>query len=272
MNKIYYIISFIFLLTPLLYGADGIAIPAHGAELTLSPDWERDADARIWSDRVVKDFKSGSSAGFKINAICDESALNEIKEIKKLSLEIIKNDIFSQTGTSQGSLALKIFERGNEYLPVSDAAAESRVIARFESLPQRERPHGAAGFSGSPYPEAPGFLCASFAGVTVNTGKPELKKPPLSSGRAKACHHIFKSPLNLSLLWDREKADYYRIFLYLRDDDRIRKLSNIIFPSPSLSLPFNSYFSRLKIKTKLLLTTNLNTLPDQSINSQGALS
>lgn len=271
MKKTYSIIFFILFLTPLLYGADGIAIPAYGAELTLSPLWEREADARIWSNRVVSDFRGGSSKCFRVNGLCDESALNEINKIKRLSLKIIKNDICSGAGTNAGALALNIYRKAEEYFPGSDCM-KRRLFARFELLPQRERPSLPARLSPGSYPDESHFLYSSCTGVTVNTGKPEIKKSSLSSGREKAGYLIHTSGLKLGPLWDREETDYYRIFLYIRDDDTIKKLSSIMFCPPNVSHLFNSSFPKLKIKTKLLHTRKLNTFPNQLINSPGVLS
>jgi hypothetical protein len=251
MKKIYSIIFFIFLFSPLVFGADANAIQSEGTELIHSPDWEREADARIWSDRVIEDFKSGSSKGFKINALCDETALIEIKKFRKLSLEIIEKDLFSQNSTSLGTLALKIYRTAENYLPVADADEAGGVIARFELLPQKERRENNSGFSGSSIPEGPSLLCASFTGVTVNTGNPELKRGNAASGRVKPDYTVHKSGLKLGALWDREETDYYRIFLYIRDTDRIKKLlSNIIFPPLHFSLSLKSYFFTPQITTE----------------------
>lgn len=249
MKNIYYILFFMLLLTPLAYGADEIAIPVEGLECT---DWERAADARIWSEEVVSGFRKGSSKRFPLNALCDESAFHEIKEIKRLSLEIITNDICSGAGSREGALALKIYKKAEEYFPVSDCI-ESRIILEFESLPQGERSPVPAGFGSSGYPETPLLLSSACAGVTVNTGGPELKKPSLIPGKLDQGCLIHKSGLKLDALWDREETDYYRIFLYIRDADRIKRLSvNIIFPSFHLSLLPDLYFFRLKLKTELL--------------------
>ena len=259
MKKLLYILSIILLSAPVSF-----ALAEEPAEAVFTPlfstfDWEREADARIWSDRVVKDFKSGSLSGFKINALCDESAYNEIEEIKKLSLEVIKNDINYGAWSSEGALALKIYKKAEEYLPAGDDIAGSRTIALFEFLPQRERSHSASGLAGSGYPDIPVILHGFSASVTVNAGSAQLKKHESDpDSRVKASYLICRSPLNLSLLWDMEKSDYYRIFLYIRDDDRIKDLSlNIIFP-PSSVLLRHLYFRNSNIRTEIHSRTKLN--------------
>jgi len=259
MKKLYSIIFLMFLFLPLVFGADAVAIQSDGTYITLSPVWEREADARIWSDRVIKDFKSGSSEGFKINALCDETALKEIKEIKKLALEIIKEDVFSKTGTSPGNLALKIFRRAEEYIPAYDASEDSVIIARFKLLPQKDRPGKCSGFSGSSPPEAPDLLCAYSAGLTVNTGNPEFKKSNAGSGRVKPDYPVYKSRLKPGALRDREEADYYRIFFYIKDDDWIKKLSsNKIFFPLHYSLINKLYFFITRITKEQNRITGLN--------------
>jgi hypothetical protein len=251
MKKIYSIIFFMFLFSPLVFGADAVAIQSEGTELTLSPEWEREADARIWSDRVIEDFKSGSSKGFKINALCDETALREIKKFRKLSLEIIEKDLFSQNSTSPGRVALEIYRNTENYLPVSDAEEAGGVIARFEILPQKERRENNSGFSGSSIPQGPSILCASFTGAALNRVNQKLKKSNASSGRVKPDYTVHKSGLKLGALWDREETDYYRIFLYIKDDDRIKKLfSNIIFSPLHFPLFLKSSFYTSQIRTE----------------------
>ena len=251
MKKIYSIIFFLFLFSPLVFGADAVAIQSEGTELTLSPDWEREADARIWSDRVIEDFKSGSSKGFKVNALCDETALIEIKKFRKLSLEIIEKDLFSQNSTSPGRVALEIYRTAENYLPASDAEEAGGIIARFELLPQRENRENNSGFSGSSIPEEPSLLCASFAGAALNRVNQKLKKSNTASGRVKPEYPVHKSGLKLGALWDREETDYYRIFLYIKDDDRIKNLfSNIIFSPLHFSLSPESSFYTSQIRTE----------------------
>lgn len=146
MKKIYYILFIIILLSPLAYGADGNAILSERLQYPCSYDWEKDADARIWSEAVVSGFRKGSSKGFSVNAICDEKAFHDIKEIKKLSLEIITRDISSGAGSMEGYLAVKIYKKAEEFFPVS-GRMYSRIIVEFASLPQRERSPVDIGFA-----------------------------------------------------------------------------------------------------------------------------
>lgn len=99
----------------------------------------------------------------------------------------------------------------------------------------------------------------------MNRGKSELKKTSLSSGKLNQGFLVHKSKLKLDALWDREETDFYRMFLYIKDNDRIKNLSsNIISPPRHLSLLFNSYFTRLKNKTELY---NIITIVSESENS-----
>lgn len=250
MKKLYYIL-FIFLLCPPIYGS-GLKADLRDVELiSASAAWEREADARIWSGRVVKDFKSGSSRGFRVNALCDESAINEIEKIRSISLDIIKRDIDSGKSSGKGALALEIFERGDEYLPASDESSANADIALFKSLPCGENFDTAADIAGSGYPEKPVIQYGFSAGATTGSGSVQLKKHGSDSGIPKVPHIIYRSLLNLSPLWDREKGDFYRIFLYIRDDDRIKDLSlNIKFP-PSSVLLRHLHFTDSKTITEL---------------------
>jgi len=258
MKKTGYYILFIFLLCSPIYGAD---LKAELQDIILIPaaaDWEREADARIWSGRVVSDFKSGSSRGFRLNALCDESAFNEIEKIKSISLDIIKSDIDSGRSSSKGALALEIFERGEQYIHASDDVNERADIALFKSLPRGENFNIPADITGTGYPEMPVIHYGISAGVTTGTGSVQLKKHGSDSGRVKVSHIICRNSLNLSPLWDREKSDSYRIFLYIRDDDRIKDLSaNIIFP-PSSVLLRHLHFTDSNIGTEFLHITEHN--------------
>lgn len=258
MKKLLYILSIILLTVSAAFAMSEEPAGIDSELFNISAAWEREADARIWSERVVSDFKSGSLRGFRLNALCDESAINEIEKIKSISLDIIKRDIDSGRSSSKGALALEIFERGNEYFPVSDESSANADIALFKSLPCSENFDIAADITGTGYPEMPVIQYGFSAGVTTGTGSVQFKKHGSGSGIQKVSHIIYRSSLNLTLLWDREKSDFYRIFLYMRDDDRIKDLSlNIKFP-PSSVLLRHLHFTDSNIRTELHSKTKLN--------------
>ena len=264
MGKIFYILSFIILLSSFAYGADDNAKSLEGFEYIHIQDWERDADAHIWSEEVIKGFRKGSLKRFPVNALCNEKAFHEIKEIKRLSLEIIKKDVFKGSGSAAGAVAFKILKKAEEDLPCS-GFMYNRIIVEFQSLPQKERSPLSGGFGNSTNPETELIFISSCAGI--NAGKPEIKKSSLSPGKLEPGCFVYKSKLKLGALWDREETDYYRIFFYIRDSDRIEKLSGIILRLPSFPLLFSTYFLRLKTKIEFYLICNEQTLKSLTLQN-----
>jgi hypothetical protein len=208
------------------------ALLADNRELTAS--WERDAVGRIWGEYVLDRQNSITARdNFRINALCDHRAFEEVATVRKEMLSAVR-DAISAGRVSEAADFYGYMLEVYASIGIAPLRGEERMLLSSLLVKKRHRDKdmrlAGDGRRGD------GTLAVSEAAVSIN--------PPRDAGRDytdrrnKVRINSFTGSVNLSIYSLRfNKVDYFSLILYLWEDNPFDRNSNTTCGSRLEAIP-----------------------------------
>lgn len=175
--------------------------------------WESGENARIMGEAVLGTFRRAESSGLKMNALCSPESLLEIDRIRCKLLSIVESGKSAGAASEEILLAVKILERTASVDITGITISERDLIEKATSLPLSNKPLKTEGLKGGTSPEDLALFIACAAISTTGSG---ISFEPGILKRSGRINYINKIKPGRS--FETAHADYYRLFLYMRDD------------------------------------------------------
>ncbi|HOP64830.1 MAG TPA: hypothetical protein PK906_15745 [Spirochaetota bacterium] len=194
-----------------LHFSDSMNFPST-EEFTAS--WEQEESSRIMGEAVLNDFREGGGSGFRMNALCSVQSMAEMKRIRERLFAIIEIDIISKEATEESCLAAEILAVAGELDITGLSCTEKSLIKKINLSPLNDRPlHENSFAGGGSLPERAALYISM---ETVNySGNGSGTDTSIRNGTS------FNYPVQNIIpcrKFETVHADYYRLFLYMRDD------------------------------------------------------
>lgn len=203
-------------------------------------EWESGENARIMGESVLSRFRGAESSGLKMNALCSPESLLEIDRVRCKLLSIVESGKSAGAASEEILLAVKILERTASVDITGITISERELIKKATSLPLSNKPLKTEGLKGGTSPED---LALFIAGAAISTTGSGISFEPGILKRSGRINYISKIKPGRS--FETAHADYYRLFLYMRDDtgDSYCCGHTMFFPPyiTQLIFPFNSF-------------------------------
>lgn len=216
----------------------------YSANEEFKADWEREESARLMGESVVNSFRNGDAPGIKLNVLCSSGSMEEISRVRGWFKSLIENEKKSGRVTEQSLLAAEILEKSVEYDITGLTEGEEMLIASIKSSPisaDSEMP-GSLADRGTPDEE----IALIIPVTAINSTSKTIYFKSVLSNRYRS---VSISSITPGRNFETAHADYYRLFLYMRDaaGDLFSFKNTYSFP-PSNTQLFTSYISITQIR------------------------
>lgn len=218
----------------------------YSANEEFRADWESEENARIMGESVVSSFRKGDAPGIKLNALCSAASMAEISRIRGWFKSLIESEKRAGIVTDQSLLAAEILQKSGEYDITGLTESEEMLIDSVNGSPLYAGSVKPGSLTGNGIPDEEIALITPVTAIN-STSKTIHFKSVLSNRFRSISIHSITPGRN----FETAHADYYRLFLYMRDaaGDSFSFKNTYSFP-PSNTQLFTSYISTIQI-TKL---------------------
>jgi len=176
-------------------------------------DWESEENARIMGESVVSSFRNGDVTGIKLNALCSSGSIEEISRLRKWFKSLIESEKKSGRITEQSLLAAEILEKIAEYDITGLSGGEERLINSVKSSPLSAEAVKPGSLADNSIPDEEIALIIPV--TAINSSSKTIHFKSVLSNRYRSSIISSKTP---GRNFETAHADYYRLFLYMRDD------------------------------------------------------
>ncbi len=196
----------------------GEAVPHFSDEINFSSGeefragWESEENSRITGESVLRDLRSGKDSGLRLNALCSAESIAEVNLVRGKLLTIIERA--GNTAADESILAARILERAAVIDITGLTENDKKLIKKVSSLPAGCGPVKTAGFACGAIPAD--AIAVHTAGVALNSTSGSFTFAADNSN--KNISGRFVSSIDPCKGFETIHADYYRLFLYMRDD------------------------------------------------------
>lgn len=198
--------------------------------------WESDENSRIMGESVLSDLRSGKISGLKLNALCSAESIAEVNLVRDKLLSIIERA--DNSAAEESLLAAQILERAAVINITGLTKKEESLVKTVNSLPAGCGPLKTAGFACGAIPADSVTIYVAVAAVNSTSGT-------FTFAAATAAKNIsvrFVASIDPCKGFETIHADYYRLFLYMRDDTGDASCINKTYCPPAFCLHlYNSY-------------------------------
>lgn len=190
-------------------------------------DWESEENARIMGESVVSSFRNGDATGIKLNALCSSGSIEEISRVRKWFKSLIESEKKSGRITEQSLLAAEILEKSAKYDITRLSRGEEKLINSVKSSPLSAEAVKPGSLADSGIPDEEIALIIPVTAINSTSKTIHYK-----SGFCN--RHASSSIVSITPGRDFETAhaDYYRLFLYMRDAAGNSFSAEIIYSFP----------------------------------------
>jgi hypothetical protein len=219
----------------------GVNLYASDLEEAVAP-WEREADSKIWSQRIISDTLSAGGDRMPLNALCDKTAFETIESLKENAVSTLQRAADEGPGASSGSLAAKILKNISEISITPLQEDERELLVTFSSLPLSI---SLKDFLSSGKGERDELAFTPPSAALTNSSQFNYKVKKIHSAIAKRAG-IKDLCANVNLndySFKAAKIDLYDLFLYIWEDNpfaggSIHILLLPVFPASSFTHTF----------------------------------
>lgn len=222
----------------------GDAVPQFPDEINFSSNeefragWESEENSRITGESVLRDLRSGKDSGLRLNALCSAESIAEVNLVRDKLLAIIERA--DNTAADESLLAARILERAAAVDITGLTKNDEKLIKKVSSLPAGCGPVKSAGFACGAIPSD--AIAVHTAGAALNSTSGSFAFAANFAGRN--IPGRFVSSIDPCKGFETIHADYYRLFLYMRDDTGDASCLRYIYPFPRhFTQLFNSSIS-----------------------------
>ncbi len=255
--------TFIIILTLFLQGIPSDAVRGESLLISennlsvfseeISASWERKADADIMGERVTHDFTHKKNGGLTVNSLCSEESIVKLNSIRKFATDIIAESSESKNSNTGTYIAAVMLRKVAAMSFTSLTEKESWLISSAEKLSLSVESFTWGGFSSNSSTPAEFGAFNNSAVFTIS------KAVKLRGSHDKnSIHNLSIKKITCSSeRFDREFADFYRLFLYVRDNSGNRKHPQMIFYNGlhrSIRLIINSIQCKSSDKTNIKIS------------------
>jgi len=220
----------------------------------ISAGWERDSEAKLWDGRVLSDLRNKQEENFSLNAYCSTEGMEKVARIRKLASDIILSSIKSGTTGSELPVAGEILKKsaGVSFTPLT--MKERYLVSNTGNVNFLNDKLSGAGVSPGNMPR-PEYAVSSL--TIIFTVSPVLKHKIFKEKKMEITSFP-KSGICGANTSDREFADIYKQFLYVRDNTGNGKSQTVTYNKLtlcSLQTLYNSTRYKNTSKTKIKILT-----------------
>lgn len=220
--------------------------------------WEREAYAALMGEAVLKDFRNSKNDTLKMNVFCSVKSMNELNRIRDKFLSIIETEGSGETATDEGLLASRILEKAASADITGLTNKEKIHLKRIRSLPEKNNGFKTEGFAGGAASQNVAALL--MPGLVINSTGSGFSFSSESVHRSGM--HYYALKINPVKSFEIVHADYYRLFLYMRDDAGDSDFNEITYSSPpdftQLFNPLTSFKQIRKLQQAAVLQKEKN--------------
>ena len=250
MRKILYITLIILFLLPCanVFAGEGDLYSPESLKYTRNEefraDWESEENARIMGESVVSSFRNGNAPGIKLNTLCSSASMTEISRIRGWFKSLIENEKRSGRVTEQSLLAAEILQKSAEYDITGLTEGEEILINSIKRSPVSEAAVKPGSLTGNGIPDEEIALIIPVTAINSTSKTIHFKSVLSNRYRSSSI-----SSITPGRNFETAHADYYRLFLYMRDAaGDLFSFKNTYSFSPSNTQLFTSYISITQIR------------------------
>lgn len=250
MQNILYITIVILFLLPCgraFAGEQVLSLPdalKYSANEEFRADWESEENARIMGESVVSSFRKGDAPGIKLNALCSAASMAEISRIRGWFKSLIESEKRAGIVTEQSLLAAEILEKSGEYDITGLTESEEMLIDSVNGSPLYAGSVKPGSLTGNGIPDEEIALLVPVTAINSTSKTIHFKSVLSNRYRSSSI-----SSITPGRNFETAHADYYRLFLYMRDAaGDLFALTNTYFFPPSNTQLFTSYISITQIR------------------------
>lgn len=214
MRILTFIIFLLFNGTALLASPGGAL---HHGEITAS--WESGSDSDIMGNRILDDLRSNKEPVLKVNAFCSEESILKISQLRRMAASVIINSQNSGIISGDIHLAGTLLKNIGELSLNSLSVSEQRLVRESEKISLSGNGFSRRDITSGNIPMPEYAANQTITSLTVPASSNLKNHKDKNRDLILSDKYIICS----RDLFEREFADLYRLFLYVKDNSGNRK-------------------------------------------------